>query len=48
LKKDVQGGLPLDKWHPELKDCMLFGITEMHTEKDMEKHISSLKEVSHV
>ena len=48
LKKDVQGGLPLDKWHPELKDCMLFGITEMHTEKDMEKLISSLKEVSHV
>jgi len=48
LKKGVQGGLILDKCYPELKDCMLFGVSEMHTDKDMEKLVSTLKEVSHV
>ncbi len=48
LKKDVQGGLILEKWYPELKDCMLFGISEIHTDKDIEKLVSALKEASHV
>ena len=46
LKKNIQGGIVLDKWYPELKNCMLFGITEIHSDKDIEKLISALKEVS--
>jgi glycine dehydrogenase subunit 1 len=45
LKRGIQGGLVLNKWHPELKDCMLFGVSELHTDKDMEKLVSALKEV---
>jgi len=45
LKRNIHGGLVLNKWYPELKDCMLFGVSEMHTDKDMEKLASALKEV---
>ena len=45
LKRDIHGGLVLNKWYPELKDCMLLGVSEMHTDKDMEKLSSALKEV---
>lgn len=48
LKKGVQGGLILDKFYPELKNCMLFGVSEIHADKDIEKLVSALKEVSHV
>ncbi|MCK5031857.1 MAG: aminomethyl-transferring glycine dehydrogenase, partial [Thermoplasmatales archaeon] len=48
LRKDIQGSLVLDTWCPELKNCMLFGITEMHADADIEKLVSTLKEVSHV
>jgi len=45
LKRGIHGGLVLNKWCPELKDCMLFGVSELHTDKDMEKLSSALKEV---
>ena len=45
LKKDIQGGLILDKWYPELKNCMLFGVSEMYTDRDIEKLAFALKEV---
>ena len=45
LKRGIHGGLVLNKWHPELKDCMLFGVSEMHADKDMEKLASALREV---
>jgi glycine dehydrogenase subunit 1 len=45
LKRDIHGGLILNKWHPELKDCMLLGVSELHTDKDMEKLASALREV---
>jgi len=48
LKNNIQGGLFIDKWYPKLKNCMLFGITEMHYDNDVEKLISTLKEVSNV
>ena len=44
LKHGIQGGFILDEIFPELKNCMLFGVTEMHTEKDIEQLISVLKE----
>jgi glycine dehydrogenase subunit 1 len=48
LRKDIQGGLVLDTWYPELKNCMLFGITEMHADADIERLVSALKETSNV
>jgi len=48
LKKGIHGGLILDRWYPKLKNCMLFGVTELHHDEDIERLISTLEEVSHV
>jgi len=45
LKNNIQGGLLLKDQYPDLKDCMLFGVTEMHSEEDMNKLVKSLEEV---
>jgi glycine dehydrogenase subunit 1 len=45
LKRGIHGGLVLNRWYPELKDCMLLGVSELHTDKDMEKLASALREV---
>jgi glycine dehydrogenase subunit 1 len=45
LQKNIIGGLPLEEQYPELKHCMLFGISETYTEADINKLISALKEV---
>ena len=46
LKKGIQGGLIIDQWYPELKNCMLFGISEFHSNDDIDKLISTLMEVT--
>lgn len=43
LSSGIQGGLILDNLYPELKNCMLFGITEMHNDTIIEKLVSVLK-----
>jgi glycine dehydrogenase subunit 1 len=48
LKRNIQGGFLLENFYSNLKNCMLFGTTELHNDKKFEKLISSLKEVSHV
>ena len=45
LGQGLQGGLLLEKWFPQLKNCMLFGVTEVHNEEHMNRLITSLKEV---
>jgi len=45
LKHNIQGGLPLEKIFSDLKNCMLFGVTEIHLDEDIEKLISSLEGV---
>ena len=45
LKNNIQGGLLLEEQYPYLKDCMLFGVTEMHSEEDMDKLVKTLKGV---
>jgi len=45
LKRDINGGFVLKKQYPELRDCMLCGITEVHTDEDIERYITALKEV---
>jgi glycine dehydrogenase subunit 1 len=47
-QKKVNGGLAIGDHYPELNDCMLFGITEIHTDDDIEKLIYSLKEICNV
>jgi glycine dehydrogenase subunit 1 len=46
LQNGVHGGLLLEPWYPELQNCMLFGITELHGETSMERLVSLLKEVA--
>jgi glycine dehydrogenase subunit 1 len=48
LQKGIFGGLVLEEFYPELKNCLLIGTSEVHTDDDFERFISSLKEVSYV
>ena len=36
LKKKIIGGLPLGRFYPEMKDCMLLCATEMSKRADMD------------
>jgi len=36
LEQKIIGGLPLGRFYPELKDCMLLCATEMNRRPDME------------
>jgi glycine dehydrogenase subunit 1 len=44
LRHGIQGGLLLEQYYPELTNCMLFGITELHSESSIDRLISHLKE----
>ena len=44
LRQGMQGGFLLQQWYPELTNCMLFSITELHSEESIERLISLLKE----
>ena len=48
LQRNIQGGLVLDEFYPELKNCILLGVSEAHSDEDIEKFALSLKEVSYV
>lgn len=48
LQRNIQGGLILDEFYPELKNCILLGVSEIHSDEDIEKFASLLKEVSNV
>jgi glycine dehydrogenase subunit 1 len=43
LSKNIHGGLILDSLYPELKNCMLFGITELHDNESIKQLVSVLK-----
>jgi len=45
LKNGIQGGLLLNDISSELKNCLLFGVTEMHDEKSIARLLSVMKEV---
>lgn len=45
LQHGIQGGLLLESEYPELKNCMLFGVTELHREDHMQHLLSLLREV---
>jgi glycine dehydrogenase subunit 1 len=48
MQKKIFGGLPLEEFYPELANCMICGITEAHTEDDIDIFVKSLKEVANV
>jgi len=43
--KGILGGLSLGSLYPELKDCVLFCVTEVHTREDIDRLASSVAEV---
>jgi glycine dehydrogenase subunit 1 len=48
LQRKIHGGLILEDQYPELKNCMLFGISEIHTNEQIEILVSALEEVAYV
>ena len=48
LQKNIQGGLVLDEFYPDLKNCFLIGTSEVHSDEDFKSFKSSLQEVSNV
>jgi len=45
LRKNIHGGLILSSCHKNLDECMLFGVTEMHSLKQIEHLVSAISEV---
>jgi glycine dehydrogenase subunit 1 len=45
LRQGMQGGLLLEQCYPKLTNCMLFGLTEVHTNESIKRLVSLLKEV---
>ncbi|MFH1101084.1 MAG: aminomethyl-transferring glycine dehydrogenase subunit GcvPA [Methanobacteriota archaeon] len=46
LNHGVQGGLHLEHWYPELNNCLLFGVTEAHTDQQIQTFLTTLQEVT--
>jgi glycine cleavage system pyridoxal-binding protein P len=36
-EQSVVAGLLLEEWYPELKDCLLLCVTEVHTREEIER-----------
>ena len=48
LKNKILGGLPLEQFYPDLTNCMLFGVSEVHTDNEIEKLVSTMGDVVNV
>ena len=48
LNEGIQGGLILDNWYPELNNCILFGITELNNDEDIENFAIILERIKNV
>ncbi|UCB58178.1 MAG: aminomethyl-transferring glycine dehydrogenase subunit GcvPA [Thermoplasmatales archaeon] len=46
IDRNIQGGFVLSQQYPELKNCMLFGISEVHSDQEIDELVSVLKGVS--
>ncbi|MCJ7490507.1 MAG: aminomethyl-transferring glycine dehydrogenase subunit GcvPA [Thermoplasmata archaeon] len=45
LDKRIHGGVSLDRWFPELKNCALYATTEMHSQTDHDRLLAALEGV---
>lgn len=45
LSKNIIGGIDLEKFYPEMKNCMLLCFTEMNSKEDIDCLITALKDV---
>ena len=43
-EQGITGGLDLEKFYPELKNCVLFCVTEIHSKENIDRLVSTLKE----
>lgn len=43
-QKGILGGLHMEEFYPELKNCSLFCVTEMHKKEDIDRLLTGLKE----
>ena len=44
-EKKIIGGLSLERYYPELKNCSLFCVTEMHKREEIDRLASALEEL---
>jgi glycine dehydrogenase subunit 1 len=44
-KGHILGGIKLENYYPELKNCVLVSVTEMNSVKDIDKYYKILKEI---
>ncbi len=44
-ERRIHGGLAVERWFPELKDCALFATTEMHTPEDHRRLMDALEAI---
>jgi glycine dehydrogenase subunit 1 len=45
LRQGMHGGLLLQQFYPKLPNCMLFGVTELHSKENIERLVRLLQEV---
>jgi glycine dehydrogenase subunit 1 len=43
LKNKIVGGLELEKYYPQLKNCLLFCVTELNTREEIDKMVEIVK-----
>ncbi len=48
LSNGIHGGLPIERWFPELKNSLLFGITELYGEYEFNRLLSTLEDMEDV
>ena len=46
LKKKIVGGLEIEKYYPELKNCLLFCVTEMISKEEIDKMVRVAKKAA--
>ena len=44
-KRNIFGGKDLSKEYPDLGQCSLYCVTEVHTEQDIENLVQNIKEI---
>jgi glycine dehydrogenase subunit 1 len=42
LNKQIIGGLPVDRFYPELNNCALFCVTEMRTKAEIDTLVAAM------